>query len=136
MDVGYFTTHIGTESMTPKDNIMSTWALNTFHEPLFQGGVKVSYEGENGVSAALHVLDGYNAFVSSNNKLSFGLGLGWEPSDVFAMGYSNQISDESATTDEQDQTRFYNNLWSTLSFEKVFVPVSYTHLTLPTSVIV
>ena len=47
LDAGFFKTHIGTEALLPKDNIVSSLAVITFYEPWWQSGVKLSYLPNN-----------------------------------------------------------------------------------------
>ncbi len=111
IDAGFFKTHIGTESILPKENICNSVSVITFYEPWFQSGVKISYAPNEQLFFCFHVLNGYNTFVETNNKKIIGLSATYALGTKGSIGYFNLIGDE--TTDSINSTklhiRFLNN---------------------------
>ncbi len=80
IDAGYFLTHIGGEGIIPKYNFFMSVSLLTYYEPIYQSGIKYSYSGKKFYSS-LMLLNGYNVLVDNNKNKSFGLQIGYKPSD-------------------------------------------------------
>lgn len=108
-DFGYQLTHIGAESLLPKNNIFSSLALGTYYEPFFQSGLKVSYEFDPKFSASFHLLNGYNVFEDNNKNKSFGFQFAFAPTTCLKLTYNNIIGNE-IPSGADGKTRFYNNL--------------------------
>ncbi|MCB9235534.1 MAG: outer membrane beta-barrel protein [Bacteroidia bacterium] len=110
LDAGFFPVHLGAESVPPKDNLMSTIALATFHEPFYQGGIKLSYENHPKLSASLHVVNGYNQFSNFDGHLAVGVSVGYQFNDQLKITYGNLLSDDGALSKQEHRYRLYNNL--------------------------
>lgn len=109
IDAGYFLTHIGSESLMPKDNWFSSHSLITAHaEPYFQSGVKGSYSGEQ-LSFALMILNGFGIFNENNDNKTFGWSVGFNPSKDISLGYNAIIGNESPLNSKAN-TLFLNNI--------------------------
>lgn len=111
LDAGFFTTHIGTESFLPKNNLLSSTAVATFNEPFFQSGARISYEGSENFSAQLHVVSGYNFFLDVNDAKSVGVLLSYNLSEEWSLTYTNLLGRESLDNLQPEQLRFYHNLY-------------------------
>ena len=109
IDAGYFLTHIGAEGLLPKSNFFNTLALPTYYEPLYQSGIRLSYEFSPKVYGSLHLLNGYNVFADNNKNKSFGLTLGVKPAKNLEIIYNNLVGNEISSGSE-GKTRMYNNL--------------------------
>ena len=107
-DIGYFITHIGPESF-PMNNFFSSYAMGSYYEPLYQSGIKISYDFCDKFSGCLHILNGYNLFDDNNNHKSFGLQLTYKAADKLSFVYNNIIGDEMPTSGDNSKIRFYNN---------------------------
>lgn len=94
LDAGFFKTHIGTEAVFPKDNIISSLAIITYYEPAFQSGFKLSYTPNDNLFLCVHVLNGYNSYVDNNSFKSVGLTLNYAFDENGNIGYYNLIGDE------------------------------------------
>lgn len=119
VDGGFFKTHIGTESLLPKDNITSSVSVITFYEPWWQAGARLVYtNNDNKFYGAFYVVNGYNQFVATNNKKAFGLALSYNFSDYFSIGYYNFLSDDTPDSITTSHWRFLNNLVFNISIGK------------------
>jgi hypothetical protein len=120
LDAGFFKTHIGTEAFLPKDNITSSISVITLYEPWFQAGAKLTYNPNDRLTIALHLLNGYNTFVAINNKKSPGLSVLYILGRKGSIGYYNLISDDTPDADKTAHLRFLNNLVFNYEFSKKF----------------
>jgi hypothetical protein len=109
VDAGYFLTHIGGESLLPKDNWLSSHSMVTFYEPFYQSGLRFSYEADK-LTAQLHVLNGNNIFEDNNVNKTVGLYLGYQISDQFSASYANVIGNEVPGNPQNAQTHMYHNI--------------------------
>ncbi|HLX52864.1 MAG TPA: outer membrane beta-barrel protein, partial [Aquella sp.] len=110
VDAGFFKTHIGTESLLPKDNICSSVSIITFYEPWWQSGVRLTYTPSDKFTGALYVVNGYNQFVAINKKKAAGLALTYNISDRFSIGYYNLLSDDTPDSISISHWRLLNNV--------------------------
>jgi hypothetical protein len=110
MDAGFFRTHIGTETMTPKDNICSSQAVTSWTEPFYQSGIRFMYNPSDKFIGALYIVNGANQFVSTNKKKAVGMALTYNFSDNFNMGYYNLLSDDTPDSLAMSHWRLWNNL--------------------------
>jgi hypothetical protein len=108
IDAGYFLTHIGCEGL-PKNNNFSSFSLQSYYEPFFQSGVKISYDFSDKFFACLHILNGYNVLDDNNKNKSAGLQLTYTLNPDFKVTYNNLIGNEMPA-EMNGKTRFFNNL--------------------------
>jgi len=108
IDAGYFLTHIGGEGVIPKYNFFTSVSLLTYYEPIYQSGIKYSYSGKK-FYTSLMLLNGYNVLVDNNKNKSFGLQIGYKPSDKADITFNN-ITGNEMPTGTAGKTRIYNNL--------------------------
>lgn len=108
IDAGYFLTHIGGEGIIPKYNFFTSISLCTFYEPIYQSGIKYSYSGKK-FYTSLMLLNGYNVLADNNKNKSFGIQLGYKPSDKADITFNN-ITGNEMPTGIAARTRIYNNL--------------------------
>lgn len=122
LDLGLFTTHIGTESFIPKNNFLSSNAVVTYNEPFYQAGAKLTYEGFEKLSLQLWVVNGYNFFLDKNDAKSFGTLLSYQFNETTSLTYTNLLGRESLDSISQNQFRTYHNLYLNTRFnEQLFV---------------
>ncbi len=109
IDAGYFLTHIGGEAITPRDNWLASVALITQFEPIFQSGVRLSWDATSDVSVSLHALNGYNRFTDNNEQKSIGWGISYKlsPSSTLAL---NGIAGNEQPAGSPSLMRVCNNL--------------------------
>ncbi|MFT6947388.1 MAG: hypothetical protein ACJARP_001812 [Vicingaceae bacterium] len=111
LDMGFFATHIGTESFLPKENMLGQTSFITYNEPFYQAGAKLSYGAKNHWNFELWVANGYNRHVDNNDAKSVGVQVKKEFSKNTCITYSNMFGRESDDSSAVDQYRFYNNIY-------------------------
>jgi hypothetical protein len=118
IDAGYFITHIGAESLLPINSLLSSCAMGTYAEPIFQSGLRLSYDFSDKFYAQLHILNGYNVFEDNNKNKSFGVQFGYTPQENLKFVYNNIVGNEMPTALNNPKTRFYNQVMMTYSPSK------------------
>jgi hypothetical protein len=108
-DIGYFITHIGSEGL-PINNFFSSYAMGSYYEPLYQSGIKMSYDFCDKFSGSLHFINGYNLLDDNNRNKSFGLQLTYKATDKLSIVYNNIIGNEIPSSEIEFKLRFLNNL--------------------------
>jgi len=111
LDMGFFHTHIGTESFLPRKNLLSSTAVATFNEPFYQAGAKLSYEGWENWTAELWIVNGYNLFSDVNSAKSIGALISYQINENTSVTYTNLFGRESEDDLLIDQFRSYHNLY-------------------------
>jgi hypothetical protein len=122
LDVGFFKTHVGTESFLPKDNLMSIISLGTFYGPFYQSGARLSYDTKSDWHFELHAINGYNLHIDNNDYKTFGMLVSHQFNDRFFMSYSNMLGQENVGQLD-DGYLVYQNIFSNLTFKKLDVQV-------------
>jgi hypothetical protein len=110
IDAGLFKTHIGTEGLLPKDNITSSMSVITYYEPWWQAGVKATYNYSDKLQLVLHLLNGYNTFISINKAKAIGISASYNINSKANISYFNLLSDNSPDSVKTSHFRFLNNL--------------------------
>ena len=118
LDMGYFRTHIGIESIQPRENISMSLATTTYFEPYYLSGAKLTWQQSDRLTFQLNVFNSFNQFVETNKNKAVGFSMNFAPSKKLSITYSNLLSDESAVTVPLKQTRFYNNFCYTYKSTK------------------
>ncbi len=108
VDAGYFLTHIGPEGIL-KNNFVNSYSLPSYFEPLYQSGVKVSYDFNDKFDACVHLINGYNVIEDNNMNKSVGLQLNYQVHDFVKLTYNNIIGNEQPSP-LPGKTRVLNNL--------------------------
>ena len=122
LDVGFFKTHVGTESFLPKDNLMSIITLGTFYGPFYQSGARLSYDTKNDWHFELHAINGYNRHVDDNQYKTFGLLMSKEFNDKFSMSYSNMMGQENVGL-LNDGYLVYQNVYANIESKKLSIQI-------------
>lgn len=118
LDMGFFKTHVGTESFLPKDNMLSIISLGTFYGPFYQSGARLSYDFGNDWHIELHAINGYNKHIDDNDYKTFGMLVSKQWSDRLFMSYSNMAGQEN-TGQLNDAYLLYQNIYANVDFEKL-----------------
>lgn len=74
---GIYPSHIGFESGLARDNWNYTGSWGANFTPYYQTGVKGIWSFDNGWSAGLHVLNGWQIIADNNDAKSLGAHVGW-----------------------------------------------------------
>lgn len=110
LDAGFFRTHIGLESIQPRENIAISFATTTYFEPYYLSGAKLTWEHSQKWLFQLNAFNSFNGFVDNNKNKAVGVSMSYNPSEKFSITYSSLMSDESPDNFARQQTRVYNNV--------------------------
>lgn len=109
-DAGFFRTHIGLESIQPRENVTMSIATTTYFEPYFMSGAKLTWQVNDKLALQLHTFNSFNTFIETNKNKAIGLSAAYTPSSKHAFAFSSITCDESPDSLRYDQFRWYNNL--------------------------
>lgn len=109
VDAGYFLTHIGGESLLPKDNWLTSHSLLTYFEPFYQAGIRFSYESDN-FTGQLHILNGNGIFDENNYNKSLGLFIGYKIADNLFASYAGIIGNEEPGSPNNAKNHILHNV--------------------------
>lgn len=118
LDAGFFRTHIGVESVQPRENVTSSMAVLTYYEPYYLSGAKLTYEVTPKLSLQINVFDGYNEYLENNKNKALGFSALYEVNDDIAITYNFLTCDETPDNVKTKHQRYFNNLYATLVFNK------------------
>lgn len=109
VDVGKFVTHMGNEVIESQANWnYSRSYLFAFAIPYYHTGVRLTYPVTTNLTAALHVLNGWNSVIDNNKFLSLGTTLNYAitPATDFIFngiwGHENIVAGETGDRDVYD----------------------------------
>jgi hypothetical protein len=108
LDAGFFRTHIGLESIQPRENMTISFATTSYFEPYFLSGGKLTWAQSEKWSFQLNVFNGFNTFVENNANKAIGASVSYT-NKSFQSTFSVIACDESPDGTSVDQTRLYNN---------------------------
>jgi hypothetical protein len=111
LDAGLFRTHLGFESIQPRENITTSIATTTYYEPYFLSGAKLSYLPTDHLTLQVSAFNGFNTFVETNHNKCVGFSAIYEFNSNFIVTYNNLYCDESLIG-ERSKNRFYNNIYA------------------------
>lgn len=118
-DAGFFRTHLGCESIQPRENINIGVAVTTYFEPYFLSGAKLSYTPTDKLMLQASVFNGFNTFVPINNKKTYGFSATYEWSKKLTSYYNALVSNEFADEVTADKLRIYHDLFAVYKSEKL-----------------
>lgn len=119
IDAGFFRTHLGCESIQPRENINIGVALTTFYDPYFLSGVKLSYKPTERLMLQANVFNGYNTFVQINKHKSYGLSSVYEANEHFMCSYNLLFSNETPDDDPINKARVYHDFFMIYKTPKI-----------------
>jgi len=102
IDAGKFVTHIGMETIesVKNRNFSHDW-LYTYAIPFQDAGLRFNYNFSPKVYGELYVLKGWNVIYDDNDRLSYGLSVGWNPSDKLSFT-ANYLGGPERSADNAD----------------------------------
>lgn len=113
LESGFFRTHLGFESIQPRENIGSTIALTTYFEPYFLSGSKLTYYATNKIHFQTSIFNGFNTFVAINDRKTYGFSVGYDANAHVSVSFNSLYSDVSKIGDIMRKKRLYNDLYIT-----------------------
>ncbi len=111
VDAGLFRTHIGLESIQPRENITYSVATTTYYEPYFLSGAKLTWNASSKLTLQANVFNSFNTFHETNKNKAFGLAALYEFSPKLSITFNTIHCDESPVYATLKQPRIYNNLY-------------------------
>lgn len=108
LDAGYFRTHIGLESIQPRENITSSVAMTTYFEPYFLSGAKLTWQHSDKWTFQINGFNGFSSFLETNKNKAFGASVAYTPGK-WSHTLNTIVSDEYPTTATQRHFRHYTN---------------------------
>lgn len=124
-DIGFFRTHIGLESIQPRENIASSIATTTYFEPYFLSGAKLTYTFNKKFTLQANVFNGFNTFVETNKNKAIGLSALITPNEHFSITVNAITSDESPDYAPKTHQRLYTNIYGVYKSDRVDIGAEY-----------
>ena len=121
LESGFFRTHLGFESIQPRENIGSTIALTTYYEPYYLSGAKMTYYFKKQWSVQLNAFNGFNSFVAVNGRKTYGLSLAFEANKQLAFSFNSLYSAVSNELAIIRKKRLYNDLYMTYKSKQLIL---------------
>lgn len=110
LDAGFFRTHIGLESIQPRENIATSFATTTYFEPYFLSGAKLTWQHSEKWTLQMNVFNGFNNYIETNSNKAFGFSAAYTPNKKWSGTFSTLFCDESPNGIPKNHLRNYNNL--------------------------
>ena len=113
LDVGFFKTHIGLESIQPRENITSSMSVVNYYEPYFFSGAKLTYQVSSKLSLQINAFNGYNEYIDNNKNKAIGFSALYDVNEHISLTYNLLTCDETPDVNPTKHFRAYNNLYGT-----------------------
>jgi hypothetical protein len=111
LDAGLFRTHIGLESVQPRENIASSVAVVTFFEPYYLSGAKLTYEVSDNLILQLNAFNSFNGFLETNHKKAVGFSCVYDVNSRLSITFNTLWNDDSPDSSKVAHGRLYNNAY-------------------------
>lgn len=108
LDAGYFRTHIGLESIQPRENITTSIATTTYFEPYFLSGAKLTWQQSAKWTYQINVFNGFSTFIETNKNKAIGFSIGYS-GNKWTHTLSSIVCDEYPSNVSQNHFRHYTN---------------------------
>ena len=128
LDAGFFRTHIGAESLLPKENLATSLSIANYYEPFYESGVRLDYHPTSKIVLDLYIMNGYNIYEDNNNKKSIGVFAVYNFNDNTNIGYSNYIGDDTPlAADTISHTRILQNIFANYQIGKLKMQIGFDY---------
>lgn len=121
LDAGFFRTHIGIESIQPRENIAYSIATTTYFEPYFLSGAKLTWNTNSKLTLQVNMFNSFNTFIEDNSNKAIGLSGYYEFNERLNITANSILCDETPRYALQKKTRLYNNLYLAFKSSKLDV---------------
>jgi hypothetical protein len=111
LDAGLFRTHIGLESVQPRENIASSVAVVTFFEPYYMSGAKLTYQASDKLTLQVNAFNSFNGFLETNHKKAVGFSCVYDVSPKLSITFNTLWNDDSPDSAKVAHGRLYNNAY-------------------------
>ena len=123
LDAGFFKSHIGLESIQPRENVTSSMSVIDYYEPYFFSGATLTYQFNSKLSVQLNAFNGYNTYVETNKNKAIGVSAIYDVNDDISITYNMLSCDETNDNIKTNHQRFYHNLYATFKLNKLSIGV-------------
>jgi hypothetical protein len=110
VDAGFFRTHLGFESIQPRENFTTSIATATYFEPYYLSGIKFSWQATEKLTLQANAFNGFNTFIENNKNKTIGLTANYTFSDSFFISFNSLYTNEEADRNPK-KMRSYNNIY-------------------------
>lgn len=121
LDGGIFRSHIGVESIQPRENVTSSTSLVNNYEPYYFTGAKLTYVLNTKLSLQVNAFNSFNTLIDTNKDKLFGLSAVYDPNDRISVTYNFITGDETADAVFRKHRRYYNNIYATIKLKKLSI---------------
>lgn len=118
IDAGFFRTHLGVESIQPRENITTSISTTTYYEPYFLSGAKLTAKLSNKLTLQTGIFNGFNTFVETNSNKTFSFSAVYDANEHLSIVFNTLFCDETPDYQILKQPRIYNNLYFTYKSKK------------------
>jgi len=109
VDVGKFVTHMGNEVIVSQSNWnYSRSYLFAYAIPYYHTGVRLTYPVMSNLTAALHIVNGWNSVIDNNKFLSLGATLNYSPTSTTSLVFNGIWGHENLTAIENGDRDVYD----------------------------
>lgn len=108
VDAGYFRTHIGLESIQPRENITTSIATTTYFEPYFLSGVKLTWQQSEKWTFQLNAFNGFSTFIETNKNKEVGASVSYTGTN-WTHALNTVFCDEYPSNVKTSHLRHYTN---------------------------
>lgn len=135
LDAGFFKTHIGLESIQPRENITSSISVVTYYEPYFLSGAKLTYQVNSKLTLQINAFNGYNEYIENNKNKALGFSALYDVNKNISLTYNLLSCDETPDNVKTKHQRFLHNLYGTFKLNKFLLGVELNYGTQQHSVL-
>ncbi len=118
-DAGVFRSHIGIESIQPRENITSSTSLVNNYEPYYFTGAKLTCVLNSKLSIQVNAFNSFNTIVDNNTDKLLGLSAVYDPNKNVSATYNFITGDETPDSISTKHRRYYNNIYATINVKKL-----------------
>lgn len=119
IDAGFFRTHIGLESIQPRENITSSFATLSYFESYYMSGAKLTWQESKKWTFQVNAFNGFNNFIDNNDNKALGIAINFKPSKLWSFTLNSLVCDEYPSDAISRHLRHYTNFVSTYKNKKI-----------------
>lgn len=94
VDAGFFRTHLGFESIQPRENLTTSIATTTFYEPYFLSGAKLTWYATAKLTLMAAAFNGFNNYNDNNNDKTLGFTVNYDFTSSFFISLNSLYGNE------------------------------------------
>jgi hypothetical protein len=127
LDVGFFRTHMGIESIQPRENMTLSTSVISYFEPYYLSGAKLSYEFNSKLTLQANIFNGFNNFIEDNSNKALGLSMVYQANKHLTITVSHLLSEETPGKIKGNKTRLYNNIFATYKRQRISIGAEFNY---------